>query len=241
MAIEQTFFVDDSGDTGWKTGSASCFVLAAAVGESAKEVRSLVYAIRDSLGISGELKSDKLKRGLRRRALQMIARSPISFHAIAVNKRELQKGFREYCGNPAFLYLHALDALISQIEGTAKEHFLLVLDEPVKKIPPAHLRHVIKLADPFEVSTQEDLARLPAAVPWSKGRSIYHEAKFAKSHEEPGIQASDIVAATVYRALAKGRKDELELIRPRLSTLRIEPEDVKDGQAIYWRAGLATN
>lgn len=194
----RVLYVDESGDPGWKAATSPLFVLTAVTSENADIFSSVASEIRDSLGISGELKWRLMGQKRWPRALEIIGRAPIKWYSVVVDKADFVRHFPEYTGNPGFLYRHAMETLFGLVKDKISRNLIYEFDQPAQRGVPDHIVQLTyKVKDHVELA---EGAPLPKQFKISSGTTITRAIRFVDSRTSPGVQVADVVGGALGKA-----------------------------------------
>jgi len=192
------FWMDESGDCGFKfnSGSSKFFVLVAVyiivsdddegttIDEAIKQLK-----IQHNLTENFEFKFSRCKEKLRKEFFQIIARLPIEYKAIIVEKSKIDSPILQH--QPQQLYCESARMLFYD-NNPPLERAVLFIDEAVAKIHHKEFNWVLKNY---------------------LSKNIISKIKQKSSKKETMIQVADMIAGSIFREHSHGDQIYHEMIK----------------------------
>lgn len=178
------FYLDESGDLGFGSGSSRHFVIAVVCvdGSAAKRVTRYVrrFRIRKGYPTEVELKASGMKHQDRLEFCQGIASQPCSVHYVVVNKSRIQPHLRQ---DNNILYNWLCGLILAPLMSTLRQASVLLDCRSIKVKSGNSLSDYLCIKLWYEMNSQ-------VSVP---------EFSYPDSRESLGIQAADLVSNTIFR------------------------------------------
>ena len=185
-------FIDDSGDTGFKTHSSPVFIIVLIIFDDnlvAEETALAIKKLRRELQFPDnvEFKYSKSRRPIQKRFLETVAKYPFRIRAIVVEKAKMKAKFQAAARETFFD--HIVMTVLRETKGTVRNAKLHIDKRGEKRV-----------RNEMRVYLSRELD--------NKIKNIFTELKFVDSKRDNLVQLADMVAGTI-GAYYKGSNKEL--------------------------------